>query len=431
MISNSAPNKDHIFLENKKKDDRIVTREFALLFVCRFGYSTVFLMITAIGALFAISAYSVSSAQAGLFVGIFIVAALLSRIFVSAVTAAMGLVRLLRISAVGFFVSILLYAAPISFDLFLMLRFVNGFFFGFLSNAIGALAVFILPQTRMGEGFGYLSLATSLPSALGPFLGLMLCANATFDGAYIACVFFSLLSLIAAFLIQVKAQAADAHATPKTSAKSLTVNQDLLTKKSSTSCKHAGSVKHAPIMLLSAVPICLVLMVAEVLYTGTTSFISLYASSLDAVQAASWFFIAYAITNIIFRPISGKAFDVHGSFVVIVPALLSCVVAYLVLGYASAAWHIVLSGMLLALGRGTIIGIVQPMAVMGVSANKVNAATATFYFFSDAGQGLGPFVAGWFYDLLGEQNTLFYANAACSVLLLLYYLAIHRFFLKD
>lgn len=386
--------------------DKMLSRDFVLMFACRFGYSSVFLMLTAVVVPYAIEAYGANDAQAGIAVGAFIVAALLSRLLVGGLLQARGYRGSCKIAAVGFFVTSLLYLPALSFVPFLLVRMCNGLFFGFLSNIVASLAVFVVPKKRLGEGMGYLSLSTNIPSAAGPFIGLHLCKDGDFSGVFIVTVLFAVLALITGLLIDVDAPT-----------RALTCEDP----------NKPGNVRESGFsqaILPFAVPLCSIMLFAEMFYTGTTSFVSVYANAMGAADAVSWFFVSYSITTILSRPGAGRLLDEKGDLVVFLPAFIFCGLGYFALGILREGWAIVLSGALLALGRGTILGTIQAMAVMGVPPEKVGAATATFYLFADAGSGLGPMVSGVAASLLGDKGALFWIQGVLVGVLLCYYLII-------
>ena len=178
--------------------------------------------------------------------------------------------------------------------------------------------------------------------------------------------------------------------------------------------------------MFSVVPLCSIMLFIELFYTGTTSFLSLYAGSVDASEYTPWFFVAYSVTTAISRPFTGKMLDLRGDFVVMVPSMVSCALGYLLLGSVHSGFAIVFSGVLLALGRGVILGTIQTLAVMGVPPEKVGVATSTFFLFADAGSGLGPMAAGCLGSLLGGRNELLNVQGVMVLVLLVYYLCIRK-----
>ena len=190
----------------RKGKGAIATYDFALLFLCRFAYSAFFLMLTAVVAPFAVSCYGSTDAEAGVAVGVFIIAALASRLLVENMVAHFGYMGVLRVSAIGFFGASVLYLLPFPYAAFLFVRLVNGLFFGFLSNVVSSVAVFVIPKDRIGEGFGYLSLSTNLASAFGPLLGLSLCERGLFQVVFLAAVLLAIAALVPVLLLTVRAK---------------------------------------------------------------------------------------------------------------------------------------------------------------------------------------------------------------------------------
>ena len=60
---------------------------------------------------------------------------------------------------------------------------------------------------------------------------------------------------------------------------------------------------------LKAVPISVLLFLVTFAYSSLLAFLSLYAEDIQLVEVASFFFIVYAASLIVSRPITGKWFD--------------------------------------------------------------------------------------------------------------------------
>jgi MFS family permease len=73
---------------------------------------------------------------------------------------------------------------------------------------------------------------------------------------------------------------------------------------------------------LEAIPISVVGMFLSFAYSGILSFIPVYAKELGLTQAASFFFVIYAIMIVLSRPFTGKMFDRLGEHIIIYPSVL-------------------------------------------------------------------------------------------------------------
>ena len=85
----------------------------------------------------------------------------------------------------------------------MVIRLVNGIAVGIASTATGTIIAQILPATRRGEGIGYYSMSTTLATAIGPFLGLMLAQHVSYFVIFMVCCGLGLFALIVAFTTKI------------------------------------------------------------------------------------------------------------------------------------------------------------------------------------------------------------------------------------
>ncbi|WP_220085822.1 MFS transporter, partial [Burkholderia multivorans] len=81
---------------------------------------------------------------------------------------------LLVISMAVFVLASLAYIAADSLVLLIVIRLIHGVAFGAGNTAIMTAIQSIIPASRRGEGTGYFGTATTVSTALGPYLGVVL-----------------------------------------------------------------------------------------------------------------------------------------------------------------------------------------------------------------------------------------------------------------
>ncbi|MEJ7180481.1 MFS transporter, partial [Staphylococcus capitis] len=77
-----------------------------------------------------------------------------------------------------------------------IVRFIHGLAFGIGSNATSSMASKVVPASRKGEGIGYYSLSNILASAIGPFVGILISQQASFQHIFL----FGLIFIVIAFI---------------------------------------------------------------------------------------------------------------------------------------------------------------------------------------------------------------------------------------
>ena len=106
---------------------------------------------------------------------------------------------------------------------------------------------------------------------------------------------------------------------------------------------------------IKAVPISIIIAIMGFAYSGILSFITSYAKEIDLMEAASFFFIVYAVFILISRPFTGRLLDQKGDNIVIYPALLLFVIGLVILSQAHHGFTLLLAGALIGLGFGTVV----------------------------------------------------------------------------
>lgn len=126
-----------------------------------------FLMVT-------IAAYSsdhlqASPSEAGLASGIFILGALVARIFAGRAIDQVGQKKILYCGLVFYLITTLLYFVANNLMLLFVIRFLHGAGFGISATATGTIVAGIIPCARRGEGTSYYAMSATLASAIGLF----------------------------------------------------------------------------------------------------------------------------------------------------------------------------------------------------------------------------------------------------------------------
>lgn len=323
-------------------------------------------------AVYAVEQFQASESQAGLTSGIFVIGALFARLLTGKYVEVIGRKKLTYVSFILFLIVSVLYFPANSLSLLLFIRFIHGVAYGSATTIMTTAAMDLIPDSRRGEGTGYFALSTTIATAVGPFIGLYITQNANFSMIFTACTIFAVISLF--IILFAKIPEADISQEQLESMKKGLKLQDFFEKK--------------------ALPISIVLIIMGISYSSIVSFINSYAMEIQLEEAASFFFLVYAIVLFISRPIAGKLQDDKGDNFVMYPAILLFSLCLLLLVIAQNGFVLLLAGIPLALGYGTIMSAAQAIAIKESAKHKRGLATSTFFIFMDAGMGLGPFLIG-------------------------------------
>ena len=345
-----------------------------------FGGLTFYLLITTL-TVYAIEEFNASQSMAGLASSIFVVGALVSRLFAGKYIEIIGRKKMLYGGLFLFLIMMLLYFFVENMNVLLFIRFVHGAAFGVFTTAVSIVLMDIIPNDRRGEGISYFSLSITLAMAVGPFLGLYLSQQGSFTMIFVVCTLFSLISTIILLFVHI----------PEGD-----ITKDQLNELKGFKLKDFFEIK--------AVPISIIIAIMGFAYSGILSFMTAYAKEIDLMEAASFFFLVYAIFILISRPFTGRLLDQKGDNIVMYPALLLFVIGLVTLSQAHQGFTFLLAGALIGLGFGTMSSCCQAIAIKESPRHRVGLATSTFYVFMDSGVGIGPFLLGFMIPIVGFRG---------------------------
>jgi MFS family permease len=350
-------------------------------------------------ASYAVDQFHASTNTAGLVAGIFIIGALIGRLGTGRIIEDIGSKRILMISTLFFIVTSALYFAAINLFLLIIIRLLHGIVFGAASTATGTIVAQIIPDSRRGEGIGCYSMGAILAVALGPFVGVLLIQLVAFKMIFIFTSILAVISFAISFL----------------------VNEPTYESPGPDQVKAVKSFQIINFLELKAVPISIVILVIGFSYSGVITFISLYTQQIHLEEAASFYFLVYAVTVFVSRPLSGRLFDVKGANFVMYPCLCIFAIGMLLLSQANHGITLLLAGALIGLGYGSVISCAQAISIKGVPLHRLGLATSTFFIFVDLGFGIGPYLLGSLIPFTGYRGLYLMMVIVILATIILYY----------
>lgn len=329
-----------------------------------------------------------SDAHVGLAAGVFTLTAVVFRPFVGGLLDRYGRRPFMLWGMVFFAVSMYLYDWVGSIAVMLALRVLHGASWAFSTTAVSTSVTDIIPTTRRGEGMGWFGMAMTLAMAIGPMLGVWVLQNSSFHGLFLLATALSVAALILVF-------ATKTPFTPKDGAKKM----DIFEK--------------------SLWPVTVSLFFLAVAYGGITTFVPLFAASIQINSGT--FFLVYALALTLARPFAGKLSDRLGEANVIVPSLVLTVASLLVLSFANGLFGVIVAALLYGLGFGSAQPALQAANLRLAPPEKRGVATASFMTAFDLGIGAGSIALGWVsqYTGYGVLFTVCAVSVAISALLFL------------
>lgn len=357
----------------KEIKEPIWTKDFIIVSIINFVSILMFFLLMVTISSYAVDTYHVSTSIAGLVSSIFIIGSLIGRLGAGRLIGNIGPQKMLLIGLVLFFVTTTLYLMEWGVVYLLIIRLLQGIAVGTIGTATGTIVAMILPISRKGEGIGYFSLSAVLATAIGPFVGMfMLKLENGFDVIFYMNTSLSLMLLIAYFFVKISLPPVNKQNGQQT--EKLSFIEKFIEPK--------------------ALPISFIALLIGFAYSGVMTFITFYAREINLVEAASYFFLAYAGIVIISRPFTGKLMDVRGPNMIVYPCLAVFAVGMLLFSQASAGWMLLVAAVLIGFGYGNFNSIAQTIAVKVTEPHRFGLATSTYFILYDLGLGVGPFILG-------------------------------------
>jgi len=379
--------------------DKIWTRDFIFLLTSNFLICLTFYLLMTSMAVYAIQQFNVTVSRAGLAASIFIVGSLIARLFVGKYIDIIGRKKMLYIGLSLFLVGSITYLFVTRIGFLMVLRLIHGIGFGMASTIMSTVSMSALPEAKRGEGTGYYSLSTASATAIGPLLALYLTNNFSYNTMFVYCIIFSVLALVSTALGKIIEL--DVTHEQKENIKKCFRLKDFYEK--------------------DALPITLLMFISGIAYSGITSFINSYAIEINLTKAASFFFVVYAFFLFIGRPIAGKIFDKKGENIVVYPSYVLFGISLVLITFANNGFILILAGVFLALGYGTILSSIQALVVRVSQHHRLGLAISTYYICLDAGMGIGPYILGLIAEQFGFHTMYFLLAIAIFFLIPAYY----------
>jgi len=380
---------------------RLWTTPFVAAVAVNLFMSSVFYLLLTSMAGYAIERFAASDAMAGLASAVFILGAVVSRLTVGKFLDFIGRRRLVVIAMVAYVAIGLAYIPVDGLGVLIALRLLHGVAFGAGNTALVASVQSVIPPARRAEGNGYFATATTLSTALGPFLAVWLGQHHGFGSVFLLSAAAGALGLVAGLFFKVEERTPTAQE-----------RAELWTLKLATFIDPSG------------LRIGLVIGLGGFAYAAVLSFAAVHAEALAIPEAASAYFAAYALASLVARLVVGRVQDRRGDNVVILPVLVFNIAGMAVLALGTTTVELTLAGMLIGVGFGSLLPCLLAVVVNMSAPARVGVVTSTFYLFLDIGSGVGPVVLGMAASAFGF-STMFLIAAGLNAVCALVYILVH------
>ncbi|EJV55600.1 MFS transporter [Bacillus hominis] len=372
--------------------ERLWTKNYIMLTITAFLLFSGFYLLMPTLPMF-IKQLGGSESQVGFIIGVFTISAVIFRPIVGGLMDRYGR-RVFIISGLLFFaITMYFYDWVTGIAFLVVLRILHGISWAVGTTSISTAVTDVIPPSRRGEGMGWYGLAMTLGMALGPILGLWIVKSLSFHYLFLLCTALAIMAFILAFGTKIPA------------------------------VQHT-SKKPISFFEKTVLPVAIVTFFLSLTFGGITTFLPLFAANIQV--NAGTFFLVYAVTLTVIRPLAGKISDKHGEGIIIVPALFILIVSLLVLAMTKGIVGLVITAILYGIGFGSAQPALQIVTLRLASPEKRGVANATFFTAFDLGIGLGAILLGFVSQLMGYQMLFIVCAVSGFISLLIFILFVKK-----
>ncbi|MFM9279429.1 MFS transporter [Paenibacillus jiagnxiensis] len=334
-----------------------------------------------------------NESQVGLATGVFMLSAVIFRPVVGGLLDRVGRRPFMIWGLLIFAVAMYMYDWVGGIIVLLGLRILHGMSWAFSTTAMITAATDMIPAARRGEGMGWFGMAMTLAMAIGPMYGLWVAENLSYHTLFLLAVGLTAVSLLLTLGAKMPFQ-------PQTGTRKIELFER------------------------SVLSITIAVFFLSIAYGGITAFVALFANSIGVNSGV--FFLVYAATLVLIRPLAGKLADRHGESYVIVPSLVIAVAALLVLSLATGLAGVLVSAVLYGIGFGSAQPALQAATINLARPDRKGVANASLLTATDLGIGLGAIILGWVSELAGYQAMFIACALSSGICFLLFVIFVKR-----
>ena len=370
-------------MENKKKS-KLWSFSFTILVIINSVNAIVSYMINPVFPDFLVS-NGVTFELTGIISSLLSWIALLLRPFAGYYSDRMNKKHLMIISYVGTAICVYGYSLCHSFGSALIVRILNGVFFGHSGTVSMAFAASFVPVERMAEGVGYIGLASLIGNLCGPRLGNVIGDVFGINILFILATVVSLLCSLIIIMVPYK------HIQQKTAR---SINLSGLFAKELT-----------------------VYMLIIGLFSFGNGIISYYLRNMGntrGIKNISLFFTVYSICMLFIKPYAGKLHDKKNVSFILFPAFILYTVGIIILANSYSLLPVLIAAVFKAIGQGSGSPAIQAEGIKILGKERSGVASSTIMIGQDIGNGLGPIYASKVINNIGYTN-MFYVYAVMLI----------------
>jgi len=330
--------------------------------------------------------------QLGFIIGGFTLSAVVVRPIIGGLLDRFGRRYFIVAGLILFTIAMVLYNWASGFFLLFLLRILHGSGWAISTTSIGTSITDLIPARRRSEGMGWYGMSMSVSMAVGPIIGVWMVQSYSFRHLIVLASCLSVAAILIALATKVPAIRSD-------------------------------NKRKVVFFDKSVLPISAAIFFLAFTYGGITTFLPLFAGSIQV--NAGIFFLVYAVALTFTRPVAGRLADRYNEGSIIIPSMILTIIALLILSFSDGLPGVLVSAILYGTGFGSAQPALQAATLRFISPANRGMANASFFTAMDLGMGLGSILLGVIYQLFGYP-ALFAACAVSGFIALLIFMGFVR-----
>lgn len=275
-----------------------------------------------------------------------------------------------------------------------LLRLVQGVGNSVQATASATMTADLIPKERLTIGLGYFSIAQSVPSAIGPLIGLTVVQNYGFESLFRV----ALVLTIIAFIL------------------SLFVNESLLVRETIPQTEVDTSLLKNPGVMFPS----LIMFMIYLAQAGVVAFIAQLALERGILGAGYYFTLMSLVSVTVRLCFSSILFRLKRSLVIHV-SIFFIIIAYGNIVFASSIIYLLISAILFGIGIANLMPLMNTIVLQSVSDSQTGKATAIFMLSLDVAYGGGAVIWGIIASVFGFEWMYFFCAMSGVIAWLIYF----------
>lgn len=302
-----------------------------------------------------------------------------------------------------------LYLLSLPVWLFLALRAVQGAGFSLNGTAVSTLATDIIPEKKLAEGLGILSLEQTVVTIFAPWLALTLRIHAGYEVAFAVALGCCVLNFLVRMALAKEAKAIDARRRAKAST----------IPGRNRSGFHLKNLVEKDSWRPATVMLCFMFG-----STSVSTFLAAYALS-QGMENIGLFFVMSGLMLAVSRLLIGTMRKVLSLTGIVVGGVVLNVGAMLCIYFADGLGLLLVAGALFGFSTGVVSPSMNSISVLSARPEARGRASATYFFALDVSTALGAWILGTI-AALWTLREAFLTSAAIVALSLLLIMWLYR-----